>query len=605
MVFARKDAGREKTLQCLQYAKAAYSQDALGWHAVAASECRVLLRKKNDTIEIAFRGTSNLMNVITDLTVRLVPYLAGTGHVHQGFLDAYMSLHPQILDFLQQHPGADLLITGHSLGGALATLCAADFARARQVECVTFGSPRVGDEAFGALYRSSVKRSARVVNKFDPVPRTPWREKAVQTDADLLHQALAVLLRVPQGRLTGGVYAHVCEESQVDLGPISSLKHWLALFTMLRSKGDDERKKSWRQALCPHDLEIYEATLAGGVSIDVGLLQDVGFMLDFARRNPYCASLAAGAGAALLAIKALAEARAKRSGSKPEPARADLHAGCAELRQALMDGTADEDLGKLLDALCQATATYMERGQDAGGSDVDLEPWRLLAPLLGRFLWRFEEWPGQWLVLVPSLQPFQGLALESGELLEEALAALAWNPGFEARVLIALRLLELGEQLPESACQWFRAHQPEGPDIPAAFGFESFEPAVRLVAVRELSALLRLATAEAEPALPLGAPLRSLSQLAADRDAEVKCAACGALWEAYQFLGLEKVLSLPMSEELLEAVWLAGCPQQIFRELRHLSGSRAHHALGFLRGKWPDFVEHLDLEEGFAWHVVD
>ncbi|CAJ1396702.1 unnamed protein product [Effrenium voratum] len=547
MVFARKDAGREKTLQCLQYAKAAYSQDALGWHAVAASECRVLLRKKNDTIEIAFRGTSNLMNVITDLTVRLVPYLAGTGHVHQGFLDAYMSLHPQILDFLQQHPGADLLITGHSLGGALATLCAADFARARQVECVTFGSPRVGDEAFGALYRSSVKRSARVVNKFDPVPRTPWREKAVQTDADLLHQALAVLLRVPQGRLTGGVYAHVCEESQVDLGPISSLKHWLALFTMLRSKGDDERKKSWRQALCPHDLEIYEATLAGGVSIDVGLLQDVGFMLDFARRNPYCASLAAGAGAALLAIKALAEARAKRSGSKPEPARADLHAGCAELRQALMDGTADEDLGKLLDALCQATATYMERGQDAGGSDVDLEPWRLLAPLLGRFLWRFEEWPGQ----------------------------------------------------------WFRAHQPEGPDIPAAFGFESFEPAVRLVAVRELSALLRLATAEAEPALPLGAPLRSLSQLAADRDAEVKCAACGALWEAYQFLGLEKVLSLPMSEELLEAVWLAGCPQQIFRELRHLSGSRAHHALGFLRGKWPDFVEHLDLEEGFAWHVVD
>ena len=38
------------------------------------------------------------------------------------------------------------------------------------------------------------------------------KEKAVQTDADLLHQALAVLLRVPQGRLTGGVYAHVCEE---------------------------------------------------------------------------------------------------------------------------------------------------------------------------------------------------------------------------------------------------------------------------------------------------------------------------------------------------------------------------------------------------------
>ena len=64
------------------------------------------------------------------------------------------------------------------------------------------------------------------------------------------------------------------------------------------------------------------------------------------------------------------------------------------------------------------------------------------------------------------------------------------------------------------------------------------------MAVRELSALLRLAAAEAEPALPLplGAPLRRLSQLAADRDGEVKCAASGALWEAYQFLGLEKAL---------------------------------------------------------------
>ncbi len=54
---------------------------------------------------------------------------------------------------LSVHPSAPLFIAGHSLGGALATLCAVDV-RARlaapDVRLFTFGSPRVGNAVFAA-----------------------------------------------------------------------------------------------------------------------------------------------------------------------------------------------------------------------------------------------------------------------------------------------------------------------------------------------------------------------------------------------------------------------------------------------------------------------
>jgi triacylglycerol lipase len=69
-----------------------------------------------------------------------------------------------------------LVVTGHSLGGALAVL-AADILNAQGFlihSVYTFGQPRVGDATFAARYNMTLgQRTFRIVNSNDLVPRLP------------------------------------------------------------------------------------------------------------------------------------------------------------------------------------------------------------------------------------------------------------------------------------------------------------------------------------------------------------------------------------------------------------------------------------------------
>ena len=170
--------------------------DALGTQA--------FLMGRDDSIILSFRGTEpdSLEDIATDLRIRQVGGPLG-GQVHRGFLMATLAVwddydlpngrkHKGVEHTIKEmrktlsttardegrpEPSPALWITGHSLGGALATIAAALLAeRGKPVQGVyTFGSPRVGDSAFASLLESRLSRIYRIVNNNDIVTRVPPR----------------------------------------------------------------------------------------------------------------------------------------------------------------------------------------------------------------------------------------------------------------------------------------------------------------------------------------------------------------------------------------------------------------------------------------------
>eukprot|EP01039_Chlorochromonas_danica_P005439 gene5439-5987_t len=136
-------------------------------------------------IYIAFRGTTSLIDWLNDFDTILVPYPPCQGcEVHQGFYLAEQDVFPivlcQVRSLLREHSDYDVMVTGHSLGAALATLTALDLIQSKLpntlVRLMTFGSPRVGSLSFAQYASSIIENRVRVTFHRDVVPHVPWQE---------------------------------------------------------------------------------------------------------------------------------------------------------------------------------------------------------------------------------------------------------------------------------------------------------------------------------------------------------------------------------------------------------------------------------------------
>jgi predicted lipase len=136
-------------------------------------------------IIVAFRGSVNIANWVTNLDFLMKPYPGVSGaQVHRGFSEAFDAVSPLVVSSVQNllsaHPNANIVITGHSLGAALATFAAVDLKTklnipSTRITFYTFGSPRTGNQAFTDYLYSLYPTSGcqRVTHYNDVVPHLP------------------------------------------------------------------------------------------------------------------------------------------------------------------------------------------------------------------------------------------------------------------------------------------------------------------------------------------------------------------------------------------------------------------------------------------------
>ena len=144
----------------------------------------IYLTEDKETMVVQFGGTQGTQNIITDITFIDQQWSIGgeTVNLHKGFYDCYMSISAAVLSnvktLLLASPTVEkVVVSGHSLGGALATISALSLhysdlpSQWKPVEVFTLGSPQVGSRNFVNLFNRSITISIRAANPIDVVPR--------------------------------------------------------------------------------------------------------------------------------------------------------------------------------------------------------------------------------------------------------------------------------------------------------------------------------------------------------------------------------------------------------------------------------------------------
>ena len=209
------------------------------------------------TLVISYRGTDNIANIVADLGFTQATFSGDAGFgkqkAHKGFLKAFTECSPWVSATISEASltATRIIVTGHSLGGAVANLYIAGLADAAakgqlpaghfmnrpeaQVHVYTFGQPRTGNDALAATLNDRIDNKVaasvgiwRVVNGRDPVPRLPkkvamvfWRYHHVLKEVWFPRTLLPDSPKICSG---GGGEDHSCMLSEAG---VSITRHFL------------------------------------------------------------------------------------------------------------------------------------------------------------------------------------------------------------------------------------------------------------------------------------------------------------------------------------------------------------------------------------------
>ena len=147
-----------------------------------ATQMVMVMDALTNNIYISYRGTiqskeqwwSNIDTAYTNVSCH-------DCFVHHGFYQRFNDIIQPTLEGLSivNTTNQSIYITGHSSGGAVATLVAFELAkRFHPLYLFTFGSPRVGNKAFiDHLDQEMGERMYRIINEWDAIPTVPYESQ--------------------------------------------------------------------------------------------------------------------------------------------------------------------------------------------------------------------------------------------------------------------------------------------------------------------------------------------------------------------------------------------------------------------------------------------
>ena len=190
LIDAKRQSTLEKLIDAVAYDPVEEEQDLISNLTLLSFDLiekydrngtQAIIVANKDMAILAFRGTeaTSIKDIKADAKAFITACPSG-GSIHSGFNDAYNEVGLDIQNRLHQDDlkNIPLYITGHSLGGALATIGAKKLTHPLGgiAACYTYGSPRVGDEIWGSTIKAPIYR---VVNAADCVTMLPPSDELI------------------------------------------------------------------------------------------------------------------------------------------------------------------------------------------------------------------------------------------------------------------------------------------------------------------------------------------------------------------------------------------------------------------------------------------
>jgi hypothetical protein len=187
--MTRKEALYNAKLAILAYSKQEeikwdeYGLELVKWIENKKSDTQGFVATKNKTIYVTWRGSESKKDFQNDASIDKVPFINEGEKVHIGFKSCWESVVDDTYNAIDtalenlQGEATDIVVSGHSLGGAIATLYAHSIKTHYphyNVKSTTIGSPRVGNKVFKENYDNSDIDTLRIVHKNDLVTHVPY-----------------------------------------------------------------------------------------------------------------------------------------------------------------------------------------------------------------------------------------------------------------------------------------------------------------------------------------------------------------------------------------------------------------------------------------------